>query len=228
MEQILADCQAEIINTNSRLIMTEDTKIEWNDRVAARRISSCSSTRTPSTKSSTYSWTVFEAKLGFTWSSWEKPQWNGRIEAISRLNIRHNCEGKIDRMLFWNLLARYRNCKNEIHCMNHSKDFQDAESLRSGHSHVTSQPVSSPPHPVAGGMLSRSIGMPSRREGPPRKCFCKSMCVLFSTLPAGIESMEFGNIRAALLINGGEVWETNTSSRSEMPIWTVSQKFSHP
>ena len=25
----------------------------------------------------------------------------------------------------------------------------------------------SPPHPVPGGMLSRSIGMPSRREGPP-------------------------------------------------------------
>ena len=24
-----------------------------------------------------------------------------------------------------------------------------------------------PPHPIPGGMLSRSIGMPSRREGPP-------------------------------------------------------------
>ena len=51
--------------------------------------------------------------------------------------------------------------------MNCSRDFQDAESVRSGHSHVTSQPVSFPPHPVPGGMLSRSIGMPSRREGPP-------------------------------------------------------------
>ena len=29
------------------------------------------------------------------------------------------------------------------------------------------QPVSFPPHPVPGGMLSRSFGMPSRREGPP-------------------------------------------------------------
>ena len=47
--------------------------------------------------------------------------------------------------------------------MNDSRDFQGAESVRSGNSHVTSQPVSSPPHP----MLSRSIGMPSRREGPP-------------------------------------------------------------
>ena len=51
--------------------------------------------------------------------------------------------------------------------MNDSRDFQDAESVRSGHSHVTSQPVSFPPHPVPGGMPSRSLGMPSRRDGPP-------------------------------------------------------------
>ena len=47
--------------------------------------------------------------------------------------------------------------------MNDSKDFQDAESVRSGNSHVTSRPVSFPPHPIPEGML-RS---PSRREGPP-------------------------------------------------------------
>ena len=51
--------------------------------------------------------------------------------------------------------------------MNDSRDFQDAESVRSGHSHVTSQPVSFPPHPDPGGMLSRSLGMPSRKNGPP-------------------------------------------------------------
>ena len=51
--------------------------------------------------------------------------------------------------------------------MNDSKDFQDAESIRSGNSHVPSRPVSFPPPPIPGGMLSRSIGMPSRREGPP-------------------------------------------------------------
>ena len=47
--------------------------------------------------------------------------------------------------------------------MNDSRDFQDAESVRSEHSHVTSQPVSFPP----GGILSRSPGMPSRKDGPP-------------------------------------------------------------
>ena len=51
--------------------------------------------------------------------------------------------------------------------MDDSRDFQDAESVRSGHPHVTSQPESFPPHPILGGMLSRSLGVPSRREGPP-------------------------------------------------------------
>ena len=57
--------------------------------------------------------------------------------------------------------------QNEINCINDSRDFQDAESARSGQSHVASQPVSFQTHPSLGGMLSRSVGMPSRREGPP-------------------------------------------------------------
>ena len=51
--------------------------------------------------------------------------------------------------------------------MNDSRDFQAAESVRSGQSHVASQPVSFPPHPIPEGMLSHSFGVPSRREGPP-------------------------------------------------------------
>ena len=65
------------------------------------------------------------------------------------------------------LTGKMQESQNEINCMNDSKDFEDAESVRSGHSHVTSQSVSFPPHPVHGGMLSRSIGMPSRKDGPP-------------------------------------------------------------
>ena len=65
------------------------------------------------------------------------------------------------------LTGKIQELQNEINCMNDSRDFQDAESVRSGHSHVASQPVSFPPHPVLGGMLSRSLGMPSRKNGPP-------------------------------------------------------------
>ena len=43
------------------------------------------------------------------------------------------------------------------------------------------------------------------------KRFCKSRCVLYSTLSAGIESMEFRNIRTDSLNNDGEQWKSNTS-----------------
>ena len=65
------------------------------------------------------------------------------------------------------LTAKIQELQNEINCMNDSRDFQDAESVRSGHSHVTSQPVFFPPHPIPCGMLSRFLGMPSRNNGPP-------------------------------------------------------------
>ena len=65
------------------------------------------------------------------------------------------------------LTVKIQDLQNEINCMNDSKDFQDAESVRSGPSHVTSQQAFAPPFQNPGGMLSRSMGMPSRREGPP-------------------------------------------------------------
>ena len=40
--------------------------------------------------------------------------------------------------------------------MNDSKDSEDAESIPSGNSSVTSRPVSFPLHPVLGGMLKHS------------------------------------------------------------------------
>ena len=72
-----------------------------------------------------------------------------------------------DRDTILELTGKIKELQNEINCMNDSRDFQDAESVRSGHSHVTSQPVSFPPHPIPGGMRSRSVGMPSRKDGPP-------------------------------------------------------------
>ena len=51
--------------------------------------------------------------------------------------------------------------------MNDSRDFKDAESVRIGQSHVASQPAFFSPHPDLGGMLSRSLRMPSRNGGPP-------------------------------------------------------------
>ena len=79
------------------------------------------------------------------------------------------CENKLveDRDTVLELTGKIQELQDKVYCINDSRDFQDAESVRSGQSHVTSQPVSFPPHPVRGGTLSRSLGMPSRKNGPP-------------------------------------------------------------
>ena len=95
------------------------------------------------------------------------------------------------------LSGRVQELRNEVNCMNDSKDFEDAESVRSGKSHVTSRPVSFPLHPIPEGMLRYSFVSPCRREGPPSiwdthgyigKRFCKSTC-FFCSLSSRIESM---------------------------------------
>ena len=65
------------------------------------------------------------------------------------------------------LIGKIQELQNGTNCMNDSKDFQDAESVRSGNSHVTSRPVSFPPHPIPEGMLRPSFVSPSRKNGPP-------------------------------------------------------------
>ena len=111
------------------------------------------------------------------------------------------------------LTGKIQELQNEINCMNDSRDFQDAESVRSGNSHVTSRPVSFPPHPIPEGMLRHSFinAEPQRRAAKHLghtwyigKRFCKSSCVFFSTLSAGIESMEFQKRRTASLIHSGK------------------------
>ena len=81
------------------------------------------------------------------------------------------------------------------------------------YSQVTSQPVFFPPHRDPGGMLSRSLGMPSRKNGPPNNwdihgisgnVFCKSRCVIISTLSSRIEPMEFIDRGAASFIHSGK------------------------
>ena len=53
------------------------------------------------------------------------------------------------------LTARIQEPQNEVNCMNDSRDFNDAESVGSGLSHVPSQPALLPPFRDPGWMLSR-------------------------------------------------------------------------
>ena len=61
------------------------------------------------------------------------------------------------------LTGKIRELQNETYCMNDSRDFKDAESVRSGQSHDTSQPAFS----LFFQILAECLGMPSRNNGPP-------------------------------------------------------------
>ena len=54
------------------------------------------------------------------------------------------------------LKVKIQELQNEVNCMNDSRDFKYAESVRSGPSHVPSQPASLSPYRDPGGLLSRN------------------------------------------------------------------------
>ena len=83
--------------------------------------------------------------------------------------------------------------------MNDSRDFNDAESVRSGLSHVPSQLTLLPPFRDPGGMLSRSLGMLSRIEKQPDiwdthgisgKVFVNPPASSSSPYPGGFKSLD--------------------------------------
>ena len=102
-----------------------------------------------------------------------------------------------DQSTILELSGRVQELQNEVNCMNDSMDFQDAESVRSGNSHVTNQPMLFPKHPILEGLLRPSFVSPPQRRAARHlgytwyigKRFCKSTCFLFSSLSSRIESM---------------------------------------
>ena len=72
-----------------------------------------------------------------------------------------------DQNTIMELSGKLQELQNEVNCMNDSKDFQDADSVRSGNSHVTNQPTLFPKRSIPEGMLRPSFVSPRRKEGPP-------------------------------------------------------------
>ena len=93
------------------------------------------------------------------------------------------------------LSGRVQELQNEVNCMNDSKDFQDAESIRSGNYQSTSViPTSSDTGRDVEAFFR--IAAPQRRSAMHLgytwyigKRFCKSTCFLFSSLSSRIGSM---------------------------------------
>ena len=73
-----------------------------------------------------------------------------KVEELSRKKLTE------DQNTIMELRAKIQELQNEVNCMNDSRDFKDAESARSGPSHVPSQPALLPPYRDPGGLPSRN------------------------------------------------------------------------
>ena len=97
-----------------------------------------------------------------------------------------------DRDTILELTAKIQELQNEVNCLNDSRDFKNAESVRTGLSHVPSQPALLPPYRDPGGMLSRKDKPPDiwDTHGISGIVFCKSTGVFFITLSRRIQSLD--------------------------------------
>ena len=142
-----------------------------------------------------------------------------------------------DQKIIMELSGRLQELQDEVNFMNDSKDFMDAESICSGNPHVTSPPGLFPRHPPFEGMLRPSFISQRQTEEPPnnqgyiryiRKRFCTSTSFFVSSVSSGIEFyLEENYRRTNSHVYCREKWKTRAGLRSEMPVRTVSQKFSH-
>ena len=111
------------------------------------------------------------------------------------------------------LTARTQELQNEVNCLNNSRDFKDAESVRSGQSHVARQPASFPPFRDPGAMLSRPVGMLSRNDKQPD---------IWDT--HGISGNVFVNPTASSSSPGGfNPWISNVSEHKSPHVTSESQ-----
>ena len=113
------------------------------------------------------------------------------------------------------LTARIQELQNEVNCVSDSRDFKDAESIRSGNSHVTNQPALLPLSRDPGGMQSRSVGMPSRNDKLPD---------IWDT--HGISGNVFVNptsSSSSLYLGGFNPWTSNVSEHTSPHVMSERQ-----
>ena len=77
-----------------------------------------------------------------------------KVEELSRRKLTE------DQNTILEVRAKIQELQNEVNCLNDSRDFEDAESVRSGQSNVTSQPAFFPPFRDPDGMLRRNSQPP--------------------------------------------------------------------
>ena len=133
-----------------------------------------------------------------------------KVEELSRRKLIE------DHNTIMELRARIQELQNEVNCLNDSRDFQDAESVRSGSSHVPSQPALLPPYRDPLGLLSRNRQPPDIWNSQ------------------GLSGNVFANPRASsssLCLGGFNPWISNVTedtpilTSTEGPLHVVNVRF---
>ena len=146
-----------------------------------------------------------------------------------------------DQKTIMELSGRLQELQNEVNFMNDSKDFMDAESTCSGNPHVTSPPGLFPRHPPFVGMLRPSFSSQGQIEEPPNiwdtsgisgNVFAYPQAFSSAPYPQELNSSKWNTWKKTteepiLMSIAEKSGKTRARLRSEMPVRTVSQKFSH-
>ena len=141
-----------------------------------------------------------------------------------------------DQNTIMEISGRLQELQKEVNCMNDSKDFQDAESVRSRNSHVTNQPMLFPNILFLKGCWGLHSYRRAAKKG--RHAFGTHMVyreTFFANphasssapYPQELNPWERTIEEPRRMFTAEKSWKTRTKSRSEMPVWTVSQRFSH-
>ena len=123
-----------------------------------------------------------------------------------------------DRDTVLGLTDKIQELQNEVNCMNDSRDFKDAESVRSGLSHVPSQPALFPTHRDPGRMLSRNDKPPDiwNTHGISGNVFANPQASSSSHCPGGFNP---------LISNETEDTPPHVTSERQIPDTTLSPRF---
>ena len=147
-----------------------------------------------------------------------------------------------DQKTMMDLSGRLQELQNEVNLMNDSKDFMDAESTCSGNPHVTSPPGLFPKHPPFEGIVEGlcTSYRSDKTEEPPNiwdtsgisgNVFAHPQASSSAPYPQELNSSKWNHMEKNYRgtnphVYCREKWKTKARLRSEMPVRTVSQKFS--
>ena len=158
---------------------------------------------------------------------------NSRVLPSTRLLDKRSSKIKT---LLRNYQEDYKNCKIK-HIVWTILDLKEAKSVRPGNSHVTSQPMLFPQTSYFWMDVETFIRIAATQKRTSMhlghiwkigKLLCTSKDFFIKSVSSGIDFyLEDNCWRTNPHVYSGEKWKTKTRPRSEMPIWTVSQRFSH-